>query len=99
MNADISTAADHVPHRSLRVRVADDHPVVRAGTITMRERQQDLQVVFEAGQGDEAVAGWRAQRPDGARIDLNMPMPDGFAAVAALCQMAPEQDSPSAAWL
>ncbi len=81
-------AAGAAPRRPLRVLVADDHPVVRAGMVAMLERDDDLRVVFEASQGAEAVAGWHAHRPDVGLIDLNMPVLDGFGVVAALCQAA-----------
>jgi two-component system, NarL family, response regulator len=68
----------------LRVMVADDHPVVRAGMVALLAREPDMCVVFEAGNGDEAVAGWQTQGPDVGLIDLNMPVLDGFDAVAAI---------------
>ncbi len=68
----------------LRVLVADDHPVVRAGMVALLEREADMCVVHEARHGGEAVAGWQAQGPDVGLIDLSMPVLDGFAAVAAI---------------
>jgi two-component system, NarL family, response regulator len=70
--------------RPLRLLVADDHPVVRAGLVAMLEREPDLQVVCQASHGAEAVAGWQAHRPDVGLIDLSMPVMDGFGAVAAI---------------
>lgn len=48
----------------IRVLVADDHPIVREGVITLVERQTDMTVVAEAGNGEEAVALFLAHRPD-----------------------------------
>jgi len=53
--------------------VADDHPVVRSHLCTMLSTCADIAVVCEAGDGTEAVAGWRAHRPDVGLIDLGMP--------------------------
>jgi two-component system, NarL family, response regulator len=73
----------------VRVLLADDHPVVRAGLVALLAREPDLCVVFEARHGGEAVEGWQSQQPDVGLIDLNMPVLDGFAAVAAIRCFAP----------
>lgn len=70
--------------QSLRVLVADDHPVVRAGLVALLERDPAVQVVYQARHGAEAVTGWQAHRPDVGLIDLSMPVLDGFGAVAAI---------------
>jgi two-component system, NarL family, response regulator len=77
-------AQDIPPPRPLRLLVADDHPVVRAGMVALLEQQADMRVVFEASHGAEAVAGWQAHEPDVGLIDLSMPVLDGFGAVAAI---------------
>jgi two-component system NarL family response regulator len=74
--------------RPLRLLVADDHPVVRAGMVALLEREVDMRVVFEACHGAEAVAAWQALEPDVGLIDLSMPVLDGFGAVAAIRQSA-----------
>jgi two-component system, NarL family, response regulator len=66
------------------VLVADDHPVVRAGMVALLTRESDMQVVFEAGHGGEAVTGWQSHQPDVGLIDLSMPVLDGFETVAAI---------------
>ncbi len=75
--------------RPLRLLVADDHPVVRAGLVAMLEREADLRVVCQASHGAEAVAGWHAHRPDLGLIDLSMPVLDGFGAIAAIRSSVP----------
>ncbi len=75
---------EHAAVRPLRLLVADDHPVVRAGLVALLEREADIDVVFQASQGVEAVSGWQTHCPDVGLIDLNMPVLDGFAAVAAI---------------
>lgn len=76
---------------SLTVLVADDHPVVREGLITIINRQQDMHVIAEAVNGREAVDRFLAQRPDVALIDLRMPGIDGIEAVIEIWE---KTDSP-----
>jgi two-component system, NarL family, response regulator len=79
-----SQASERHAGAALRVLVADDHPVVRAGMVALLTRESDMQVVFEAGNGGEAVAGWQSHHPDVGLIDLSMPVLDGFETVAAI---------------
>ena len=64
----------------VRVLVADDQTLVRAGLRTLLESDHDLQVVGEAADGTEAVALARATRPDVVLMDIRMPGQDGLAA-------------------
>jgi DNA-binding NarL/FixJ family response regulator len=70
--------------RPLRVLVADDHPVVRAGMVALLEQETSLRVVFEASDGSQAVTGWQLHAPDVGLIDLRMPVLDGFGAIEAI---------------
>lgn len=72
----------------LRLLVADDHPVVRAGVVALLEQEADLRVVFQAGDGAEAVKGWQQHAPDVGLIDLSMPVLDGFGAIEAIRRVA-----------
>jgi two-component system, NarL family, response regulator len=65
----------------IRVVLADDHPVVRDGLAAMINQQPDMQVVAEAGDGDEAIAMYEQHRPDVMVLDLRMPKRDGVAVV------------------
>lgn len=58
---------------SVRVLIADDHPVFRAGLRMLVDREDDLQCVAEAGTASEAVERAAALKPDVAVIDLRMP--------------------------
>ncbi len=78
------TAAGASPARPIRVLVADDHAIFRAGLKALLEAQPDLRVIGEAGDGAEAVARTRALRPDVVLLDLSMPGMDGLAALRAL---------------
>ena len=64
----------------IRVRLVDDHPVVREGLRGMLEAEPDLTVVGEAGSGAEAVAQAPVVEPDVILMDLRMPGLDGVGA-------------------
>ena len=65
---------------SIRVLVADDHPVVRDGLCAMLDTQADIEVVGEATNGAEALALVESLRPDLVLMDLQMPKVDGATA-------------------
>jgi DNA-binding NarL/FixJ family response regulator len=64
----------------LRVVVADDQELVRAGFVALLAGAPDIDVVGEAGQGEEAVRLTRATRPDVVLMDIRMPVLDGIEA-------------------
>lgn len=68
----------------IRVLIADDHPVVREGIRAVLQTQPDLEVIGEAASGAEAIELARGMRPDVTLMDLQMPDPDGPAAIAAI---------------
>ncbi|CAM3915913.1 response regulator transcription factor [Nocardioides marinus] len=68
----------------LRVVVADDQPVVRAGFAAVLAAAPDIEVVGTAADGAELVALVAAEDPDVAVVDVRMPVMDGIAATAAL---------------
>jgi DNA-binding NarL/FixJ family response regulator len=68
----------------IRVLVADDQALVRAGFRAILEAQDDLEVVGEAGDGGEAVAIARELRPDVVLMDVRMPGVDGIEATRRL---------------
>ncbi len=65
---------------SLRVVVADDQAMVRAGFRSPLNEEPDLEVVGEAADGEQAVAAVRRFRPDVALMDIRMPTVDGLEA-------------------
>ncbi len=65
----------------IRVLVADDHPVVQHGLVTMLELEDDIDVVGRAADGDEAVAQAAALHPDVILLDVQMPTMDGIEAL------------------
>ena len=64
--------------------VADHHPVVREGLVSILNRQSDLLVVGEATDGRQAIDLYRALRPDVALIELRLPVVDGPDAIRAI---------------
>lgn len=70
--------------RSIRVAVADDHPVVREGLVAMLETQRDFAVVGEAGTGPEALALVSKADPDVLLLDLELPGVDGVGVLRRL---------------
>jgi len=69
----------HTRH-PIRVLLADDHVVFRAGVRELLKQRPDLAVVGEAGTGNEAVASAAATRPDVVLMDLAMPGEGGLEA-------------------
>ena len=64
----------------IRVLLADDQGLVRAGFRALLDAQTDIHVVGEAGDGEEAVALARRQRPEVVLMDVRMPRLDGLEA-------------------
>ncbi|MFE3578230.1 response regulator [Streptomyces vinaceus] len=62
---------------TIRVLVADDQAVVRDGVVLLLTSAEDIEVVAQAGDGNEAVRLAVAERPDVALVDLRMPGLDG----------------------
>jgi DNA-binding NarL/FixJ family response regulator len=62
----------------------DDHPVFRAGLISLVANERDLRVVGEAANGREALAQYRALRPDVMLLDIQMPEMNGIEALIAI---------------
>jgi DNA-binding NarL/FixJ family response regulator len=65
----------------LRLLIADDQPLMRAGFRAVLEATGEMEVVAEAGDGREAVATARAVRPDVVLMDIRMPNLDGIEAI------------------
>jgi len=74
----------------IKVLIADDHALVRDGTRRILEAERDIEVVGEAGDGEEAVALASTLKPDVAIIDIDMPRLDGIEATRQVKALRPE---------
>ncbi|MCA2224561.1 response regulator [Nonomuraea aurantiaca] len=74
----------------IRVLLADDEPMVRAGVKSILATDAGIEIVAEAADGREAVELALAHRPDVAMLDIRMPRLDGLSAAAELRAALPE---------
>lgn len=77
-------------HKPIRIMLVDDHAVVRRGLATFLYAYEDLELVGEANNGQEAVLGVERYQPDIILMDLIMPVMDGPTAIAAIRQKHPD---------
>lgn len=75
--------------KPLRLLVVDDHPIVRDGLSAIAETQPDMEVVGEAGDGEEAVALAEQLHPDIVLMDLRMPKMTGAEAIRQIRSRLP----------
>lgn len=75
---------------SVRILVADDHPVVRDGLVAMLSTQPDFLVVGQASNGSEVIANIEIAQPDVVLLDLEMPELDGVEALKELAADHPD---------
>ena len=68
----------------IRVAIADDQPLVRAGLRSLFDHADDISVVAEAQNGREAVDVVRENQPDVVLMDIRMPLMDGIAATGEI---------------
>lgn len=76
--------------RKIKVLVADDHTIVRAGLSALLGTESDMLVVGQAKNGVEAVREALKTKPDVVLMDLMMPKMDGAAATAKITERSPE---------
>lgn len=74
----------------IRILVADDHPIVRAGLVGIFDDEPDIEVVAEAANGADAVARASATMPAVVVMDLRMPGTDGVSATRQILAALPE---------
>ena len=73
----------------IRVLVVDDHPIVRGGIVSLLDTADDIEVVGEASDGEEAVRRVLDLAPDLVLMDLRMPKLDGAGATARILDASP----------
>jgi DNA-binding NarL/FixJ family response regulator len=74
--------------KSVRIVIADDHPVVRMGVRNLLQSQPDMEVVGEASDGEEALKLIAQLRPDVLLLDLSMPRVPGLDTLRELTDSA-----------
>src|SRR5260221_14396801 len=77
------------PGKEIRILIADDHPIVREGLTTILALPDDMRVVGEAKDGEEACRLYDQLAPDILILDLRMPKKDGLEVVTELMSRAP----------
>jgi DNA-binding NarL/FixJ family response regulator len=78
------------PFMSIRLLIADDHEVVRAGLKSLLADERDLQIVAEAANGEDAVRLALRHRPQVVLMDVRMAGGDGLAALGRLREELPD---------
>jgi DNA-binding NarL/FixJ family response regulator len=73
----------------IRIMLAEDHVLVREGTKEMLDREEDIEVVAEAGDGEEAVRLAREQDPDIVVMDIALPKLNGIEATKQIKETSP----------
>jgi DNA-binding NarL/FixJ family response regulator len=74
----------------IRVMTVDDHPLYRDGLAALLALHTDLELVAEAGDGEEAVEQYRVHRPDVTLMDLSMPRMGGAQAIEEITAEFPD---------
>jgi two-component system, NarL family, response regulator NreC len=72
----------------IRILIVDDHAVMRSGLRLLLEREDDFEVVAEAGNADEGVRATRLEKPDVVLLDVVMPGRSGLEAAAEILDAA-----------
>jgi len=75
---------DKAAKKTIRVMVADDHPIVREGIRKLLELEEDIEVVAEASDGREVLETVKETKPDIVLLDLKMPGLDGLSVLQTL---------------
>ncbi len=70
--------------KTIRILIADDHPIVSQGLVAILNDQPDMNVVAEATNGKEAIEQFRLHQPDVTLLDLRMPQVGGVEAIATI---------------
>src|SRR5262245_1834240 len=76
--------------KRLRILLADDHVTVRRGLKLLIDAERDMEVIDEAGDGNEAVQKARELNPDVIVMDISMPGASGLTATRTLKQIKPD---------
>ena len=78
------------PVKRIRILIAEDHIIARAGVQAIVNAQPDMIIVDEAGNGEQALALYRRHHPDVVLMDMRMPVMNGFTALSELRREFPD---------
>ena len=76
--------------KKIRILAVDDHQLLRSGIEAVLEDEEDVMLVAEAGNGQEAIEVFRQHRPDVTLMDLQMPILNGIDAIVAIRSEFPD---------
>ena len=81
--------SSEVSQKIIRIMIADDHAILRAGLRSLLNDQADMEVVAEAVNGEEAIEKAEEYRPDVLLLDITMPRKSGIEAIADIHKLSP----------
>jgi DNA-binding NarL/FixJ family response regulator len=78
------------PSQKIRILTVDDHPILREGLAAMFESEEDMELIAEAGSGQQALALFEEHLPDITLIDLKLPDIHGIEIIRSLKAQHPD---------
>lgn len=78
-----------MPDHGYRIVIADDHSLIRKGLRTIIELESDMQVIGEAGDGEELLKFLASEQPDMVIMDISMPNINGIDAIGKVLSLYP----------
>jgi CheY-like chemotaxis protein len=82
-------AVSKAPREKIRMLVVDDHTIVRQGLMGLLKQEVDMEVIAEAGDGQQAIELAHRNHPDVVIMDLSMPVMDGVEATRRITSELP----------
>jgi response regulator RpfG family c-di-GMP phosphodiesterase len=86
----VGEQGDRAATSKIKVLTVDDHPLLRDGIAAVLQEEDQIVLVGEAGNGEEAKAQFRIHRPDVTLMDLQMPGMNGIDAIIEIRRQFPD---------
>jgi DNA-binding NarL/FixJ family response regulator len=77
-------------YQKIRILLADDHPLIRQGLASFIKAEEDMEIVGEAFDGQDAFEKTKMLQPDIVIMDVSMPLLDGIEATRIICSNFPQ---------